>query len=281
MHPTNLGVVGLGAIGGSVAWQAADAGVPRVLGYSTRPKDGVAAVRAGAVTELVTDVRSLFRRADFVVLAAPPAANLDLLRSLREVAPHGDALCTDVTSVKQPIMQLAVTLGLGARFAGSHPFTGTHAQGFTAARPDRFTGTLVYITATPDGDRAAAEVADFWKRVLGAEPVMTSADQHDRTLAWTSHLPQAVASALAAALAAHVPPGIAVGPGARDTMRLAAGGTEMWTDVLMQNRGAVVQALEGFEGAVRTLHAALEAGDAHTVAAWLEGARRYREGLEP
>lgn len=276
MRPTTLGVIGLGAIGGSVAWQAARAGIPRVVGYTTHPPDGAAALRAGAVTELARDPVSVAQHADFLVLAAPPEPTLELLRAVADTVSDRRAYCTDVTSVKAPVMALAQELALAPVFAGSHPFAGTHESGFRAARPDRFAGQVVYVTPLEDGERAAREVADFWQRVLGAEVVTVSAGRHDAVLARTSHLPQAVASALAVALARHGPDGARYGSGALSTTRLAASNAALWTEVLLLNRDHVCDALTEFDAGLVELREALTAGDAGRVRHWLETGLAWR-----
>src|ERR1051326_8956559 len=197
MRPDALGVLALGAIGGSVAWQASRAGVPRIIGYSPAPAEGVAAAKIGAITEVATSVRHVIRDADFVVIAAPPAATMEELQAHAAGIRDAQVWCTDVSSVKTPIVRLAETLGLAAHFAGSHPLAGTHRSGFAAARSDLFAGAIVYVTPLDDGDAAGREVADFWSAVLGAAPVTMAAPAHDALLAWTSHLPQVAASALA------------------------------------------------------------------------------------
>lgn len=279
MRPESLGVIGLGAIGGSVAWQSALAGVRRVIGYSPLPAEAVAAAKAGAITEVATTVRQVSRHADLIVIAAPPAATMEQLAVIApDVAARG-IFCTDVSSVKAPVVARAVQLGIGRRFAGSHPLAGTHKTGFEAAQATRFSGALVYVTPGPDGEEAAREIADFWKGVLRANPVMLDAEAHDRLLAWTSHLPQAAASALAAALARSGPAGVTYGSGARDTTRLAGSSVEMWRDILLLNREALLAALEGLEDELGNLRRALAAGDAARLTLWLEQGASWRRGL--
>ncbi len=280
MRPKTLGVIGLGAIGGSIAWQARRAGIPRIVGFAATPKDGVAAVRAGAVTELAHDAAGVARAADFLVLAAQPKATLDLLAELVDVITERDGFCTDVTSVKTAVVRHAERLKLADHFAGSHPFTGTHRTGFAAALPDRFTGAVVYVTPIARGDRAASEVADFWKRVLGAQPVTISAEQHDELLAWTSHLPQAVASALAVALATRGPQGSTYGTGARSMTRLAESSVATWTDVLLLNRPRVLESLEAFGACVDDLKRVLDSGNSSALRRWLDDGARWRARLE-
>jgi prephenate dehydrogenase len=279
MRPDTLGVIGLGAIGGSVAWQAARAGIPRVIGYSPVPAEGVAAVKVGAVTEVATSVHKVAREADLIVIAAPPAASLDQLRAILPDLAGRSAWCTDVSSVKGPIARLAEELGLARCFAGSHPLAGTHRTGFQAARADLYSRAIVYVTPIPGGDTAAREIADFWSGVMDAAPVTVDPDTHDAMLAWTSHLPQAAASALAAALARSGPQGVTYGTGVRDGTRVAASSVEMWRDILLLNREPVLKALEGLEDALGSLRAALASADVDALSAWLDGAAQWRRGL--
>ena len=281
MRPSSLAVIGLGAIGGSLAWQARLAGIGRVVGYSSSRGDGVAALRASAVSEVADSPVRAVRGAELVVLAVPPGPTLDLIGRLASSLEPG-AILTDVCSVKAPVMARAADCGLGDRFAGSHPLAGTHDSGFLAARPDRLLGCVVYVceSASAEGARAARGVMRFWEEVFEAQPILISAEAHDRQLAWTSHLPQAVAYALAKSLADRRLGGVSYGTGARDTTRLAASSPDMWLDILLQNRDSLVEALSSVEGRVGDLRRLIEAGDRTGLEHYLETAREFRRGLD-
>jgi prephenate dehydrogenase len=282
MIPASLAVIGLGAIGGSLAWQSRLAGVRRVVGYSPRRAEGMEALKAGAVTELADTALQAVKRSELVVLAVPPSPTLELLSPLGSALQPG-AFLTDVCSVKGPVIAQAVAAGLGDSFAGSHPLAGTHETGFGSAAPDRLRGCVVYVcpTGTAGGHRAAAAVAGFWERTIQASPVLIDAAAHDRQLAWTSHLPQAVAYALAKVLAAKNLGGVSFGSGARDTLRLAASNPEMWVDILLFNREAVAQALEETRQAVGELQRLLSSEDRRTLLQYFELAQSFRRGIEP
>jgi len=270
VRPSSLAVIGLGAIGGSLAWQARLAGIGRVVGYSPSRAEGVAE----------SPVRAA-RGAELVVLAVPPAPTLDLIGRLGSCLEPG-AVLTDVCSVKAPVMARAADCGLGDRFVGAHPLAGTHDSGFPAARPDRLRGCVVYVCEGPshDGARTARSVMRFWEEVLEAHPVLISADDHDRQLAWTSHLPQAVAYALAKALADRRLGGVSYGTGARDTTRLAASSPDMWLDILLQNGDPLVDALASVEARLGELRRLIESRDRERLEQYLEAARDFRHGLD-
>jgi prephenate dehydrogenase len=275
VRPSKLGIIGLGAIGGSLALQAKRAGVATVLGWSPDPAERVAAARQGAIDDAPPRPADVARAVELLVLAAPPAANLELLGSLKTHIGAG-VLVTDVGSVKRAIVARAEALGLGPRFAGGHPLAGTHEHGFAAARIDLFKGAIVYITPTQGGDGAAREVAHFWESVLGAHAVLMDAARHDHQLALTSHLPQAIASLLANFFALAAPPGAMLGPGARDTTRLAASEPGMWSEILLMNRDEVLPALRALEEPLGELQRALETGNARALTAWLSRAAQWR-----
>lgn len=281
MRPSSLAVIGLGAIGGSLAWQARLAGVPRVIGYSPDRAEGIQALKASAITDLAdTPVRAV-RGAELVVLAVPPRATLDLVVQLASML-GPDTLLTDVCSVKAPVLRQAVESGLGDRFAGSHPLAGTHETGFLSARPDRLRGCVVYIceSGTPAGHRAAGNIASFWEHTLQASPILIAADHHDRQLAWTSHLPQALAYALARSLAERGLAGVSYGSGAKDTTRLAASDPAMWADILLYNEPAVGEALAQTEAHLVELRRLLAAGDREGLGAYLSAAQAFRKGID-
>jgi len=281
VRPSTLGIIGLGAIGGSVALQAKRAGIATVLGWSPDPAERATAAQQRAIDDAPARAADVARAAELLVLAAPPAANVALLETLQPHVAAG-AVISDVGSVKRAIVARAEELGLGTRFAGGHPLAGTHARGFAAARLGLFKDAVVYVTPTHDGAGAGAarEIAHFWESVLEARPVMIDAARHDCQLALTSHLPQAVASLLAHYLAAASPPGASFGPGARDATRLAASDAALWTEIFLMNRDQLLPALRALEEPLGQLERALEAGDAAALTSWLTRAADWRRRLD-
>lgn len=282
MRPDLLAVIGLGAMGGSVAWQARQAGVRRVVGYSRSRQDAVQALRGGAVDDLADSPAAAVAGADLVVIATPPEAIGGLLATLA-ADPSSGTLITDIASVKGPVMRWAHEAGLDARFAGSHPYVGTHLEGWAGASPDLFKGAVVYVvTSGASGEAAVREVMDFWRTTMHAEPVLIGAEAHDAQLAWTSHLPQVVASALARVVGGEAAlRGVTWGKGIRDSTRIAASSPDAWVDVLLLNRDALLGAMESFQSQVGDLREILSSGDRQRMRAWLEAASVIRRAMEP
>ena len=280
MRPQRLGLIGLGAVGGSVALRAAEHGVDRIVGYDARTKEGVAAVRAGAVTELAHDPVRVVEGSDLVVLAADLRSTLSLLEHLAGPLVERGVHCTDALPIKRQVVHRAHELALARVFAGSHPFMPFTGPAFREASSQALERAVVYVTPLPDGSTAAAEIADFWKRVIGAQPVSIAAEVHDASLAWTSHLPRAVASALAHALSRGGPSGITYGASALDATGSAADPVEPWVDVLLANRDNLAAPLDGLAGSVETLRQALTDGDRPAIELWLAEAAGWRGRFE-
>jgi prephenate dehydrogenase len=120
---------------------------------------------------------------------------------------------------------------------------------------------------------------DFWGNCLEAHPVLIDAAEHDRQLAWTSHLPQAVASALAATLRDSELAGATFGSGAREATRLAAGAPALWTEIFFQNAEALDGALQGMEGRLARLRELVAAGDRAALQQFLTEAAAFHRRL--
>jgi len=243
----HVAIVGLGLVGGSLARALTAAG------YTVTGIDWPLVVRRALRTRAVA--RGATRTeagasADVVVLAAPPATNLRLLRRLARVARPG-LVITDVSSVKGEIVREAARLGLGG-FVGGHPMAGTEKRGFAASAAGLFRGRPWWIVPAPE--RRATRLVRAMARAAGARPVTTDAATHDRAMAFLSHAPQVVAWALMEAAR-----GDAVarrhlrraGPGFRDMTRLARSPRLLWKDILEANRAEVRRALLALVGRIQ------------------------------
>ncbi len=255
-------IVGVGLIGGSVGLALrARSGCSRVVGVGRSPDALEAALRRGALDEAATDLAAGLRGADLVVLAAPVRACIGLLPAVA-AAVGPDAVITDVASTKAEIVAAAPP---GPAFVGGHPLAGSERSGIEAASADLFEGATWVLTpggatATWAVERVAALAAG-----LGARPVVMDAATHDRRVAAVSHLPQAVAVALAAAVPVEALPLAA--RGFRDTTRLADSSPEVWNDVFATNRDNVVAMIAAMEDVLGELRAAIAGGDEAAVAA--------------
>ena len=271
-----LSVIGIGLIGGSVALAARRTGAWRVRGFDADPAARHTAARLNLVDDLASSAQDAAAGCDLLVLAVPVSHARAVLRA---VAPRltGGAFVTDTLSTKRSILAAArELLPQPARFVGAHPMAGDARGGPTAARADLFDAANCYVLDAGT-ETARAKVIAFWQS-LGCRTQTVSADDHDETVAAASHLPQLVASALAATL---TPAELAAGGnGLRDTTRIAASPAALWRDILLDNRDAVLAALTRFEQQAAAFRAALEAGDAEQLASLLRDASKKRNTLD-
>lgn len=270
-----VAVAGLGLIGGSVARDLAAAGV-RVLGWDRDAGSVDAALREGVVAAALGPGFEGLEEAGALVVSVPVGAAAAVLEAARPRL--GQArLVTDTGSTKASVVAAAERLGLGDRFVGAHPLAGDHRAGWEASRTGLFAGAPVYLCPTQGSPAAAIALArELWSRV-GGVPVEIGADEHDRLLAWTSHLPQVVSTALANALAAHGIARAALGPGGRDVTRLAASPTGVWADILRDNRVHVAEALAALEDRIRSIRTVIAVDDPDAIRTTLESARRWSD----
>jgi prephenate dehydrogenase len=153
---------------------------------------------------------------------------------------------------------------------------GSEASGFPASRPDLFEGVPVWIVAEPSAEAHTARVEALW-RSLGAVPVQTSAEAHDRLMALVSHLPQLTANSLAAALEDAGISADQLGPGGRDMTRLAASNPAMWAGLFEGAHPDLVRALRAMAGCFESMADALERGDVEVIASLMERTRSWTD----
>src|SRR5664280_1802835 len=249
-----VAVVGTGLIGTSVALALRDTG-RRVLLVDRDAGRLALAVDRGA-GECWDGGEPVWH----TVLAVPPAAVAGELRRLqdRELS----ATYSDVASVKVAPQWAAEAAGADlTTFCGGHPVAGRERGGPAAARHDLFVGRPWVLTPGSLTGRPARAAAAEVARACGATVVEMSPVEHDRALGLVSHVPQLVASLLAARLADA--PELAVslaGQGLRDTTRIAASDPRLWAEVVDANAGPVLEVLEAYAADLDDLLAALRSG---------------------
>jgi prephenate dehydrogenase len=274
MSQETVAVVGLGLMGGSLARELAARGY-RVLGFDHDAATVLAAREAGmAAYALPAPAAAGLDSARLLVLAVPVAAAAPLLAALLPHL-HPDCIVTDLGSTKRAIGEAAVGLGIAERFVGGHPLTGDHRAGWEASRRGLFEGARVFLCPTPATRPAAlARVRSLWTE-LGAEPREMSAAEHDRALAWSSHLPQIASTALALALGGAGFGPRELGPGGRDATRLAASSPEMWSAICRENADLIEPAVRALEATLSDLRAALHGRDADAIHLFFASGSRW------
>ena len=279
MNLSKITVFAPGLIGGSVALASSHFFPKAIIAVWTRRSESVPSIRAALPKAEVGTEISLAQSSDLVVLAAPPAALPELVRSiLPYLSPS--TLITDVSSVKDSVENKVAPLIQGkARWIGSHPMAGSEDSGISAARTGLFQNAPVILTPTPSTpSTTTADASSFWQ-ALGARVLTMTPQSHDEQVARISHLPHFISSALVMAAGKKSLP--LAGSGYRDSTRIAAGPSKLWTEILLENRREILAALKDFRNSVDGLATALERGDAESLEKILNEAAQIRRTLSP
>lgn len=254
-----VAIFGVGLIGGSFALAIRKAGFQgRIIGVSS--DDTIRAALALHVIDEALPAAEAAAQADLLYLAQPIHRIIASLAELEVLAKPG-ALITDAGSTKQAIVDRASQVISRAQFLGGHPMAGRERRGVEAAEADLFQGRPYVLTPRSPAELETPAARDFlaWIPRIGSFPVILNAEEHDRTVAFTSHLPQLASTALAATLANRPEPKTGVyGPALVDSTRLALSSFDIWGDIFQTNRHQIREALESYIAKLREFHEYLD-----------------------
>ena len=303
-----VAILGLGLMGGSLALALRRAGVATEIVGCGRQVLIDRAHEMGAIDSGSTDACETVAGSDYVVLCTPVETSIALMK---QIAPHlaSGAVITDVGSTKQSFADAACEL-FGAqakeRVLPGHPLAGRELSGLEHATADLYDGCVWVLTPLPSCAKAhpgtpisgapgtpeapatghanltsAQHALRLALEAIGARVVLTSAAEHDRVLAYTSHLPQMLSTALALTLAENFAaddPALEIhGGGLRTMLRLAGSEPKMWEQIAASNRENIAEALERMESALRQLREKLGQPDFR---AKFERAREFAKFLK-
>ena len=276
-----VAVIGVGLIGGSFALALKRAGAcASVVGVGRNPDNMRVAKERGIVDSVEADVAVAVRDADLVLVATPVAQFPELFaRIVPSLAPS--ALVMDAGSTKQDVVA-AARAALGSRiaqFVPAHPIAGAEHSGAAAAKADLFAGKRVVLAPVAENPASMVDAAAAAWEACGARISRMSATEHDAVFAAVSHLPHVLAYALVHEVAQRDNSGQLFGyaaGGFRDFTRIASGHPEMWRDICVANRDALVAELDRYADRLRALRAPLAAGDGPALEAVFSEARDAR-----
>ncbi|NWF85933.1 MAG: prephenate dehydrogenase/arogenate dehydrogenase family protein [Bryobacteraceae bacterium] len=275
-----LAIAGVGLIGGSFALALRAAGVEaRITGIDLGRN--LSTELANGVIDDALPLEEACATADLIYLALPIGNILELLP--RVAAACGEnCLVTDAGSTKSEIVRRAAEVFVRGQFLGGHPMAGKETRGVTVAEAGLFRGRPYLLTPRhpPEMETSAARMLLEWIQAMGGRPAVMAPEEHDETVALTSHLPQMLSTALASLLEGKESRDRlveAAGPGLIDSTRLALSPWGVWADIISTNRPAIEKALLAYEEQARKLRLALASEDG--VKEYFESGRRFAEKL--
>jgi prephenate dehydrogenase len=271
-----LAVVGTGLVGTSIGLAAAR------IGTRTRGFDADRGVLEGSAArgalQPASSLGEVVADAELVVVAVPVGSAPDVVRAVLDAAGQ-DTIVTDVASTKRPLDSVT-----DPRFVPGHPVAGGATGGPARASADLFDAATWFLTPTDTSSPQSVELVERFVVSLGARPVRTEADAHDRLLALTSHLPHALANVLmlriADAAADDDAPLAFAGASLQEMTRLAGANAAVWSDIFLGNADEIAAALDGFRTTLDALEQALKAGDRDSIETSIATAAAARERLD-
>lgn len=279
-----VALVGVGLIGGSFALALRRAGVAAsIVGADRDPQALERAVALGVIDDTAESASEAARGAELVVVAVPVRAIGAVLHDVALALDPG-AVVTDVGSTKADVVATArgELRGLFPRFVPAHPIAGRETSGVESAGAELFKGARVVLT--PAGETAADAIDTVracWE-AAGSRVAILSAEDHDRIFAAVSHLPHLLSFALVSEIASR--PNAAelfafAAGGFRDFTRIAGSSPEMWRDIALQNRAALLAELDLYGARLAVFRELVDKGEANGLQRLFAQARASREAL--
>ena len=284
MGVKKVSLVGVGLIGGSIALALRKAYPDiKIVGYHPRLNHLRQAKSLGIIDRSTNDISVLCRHADFIFICTPVSKIIPTIEKLAAEV-EKQTIVTDVGSVKQRIVLEAEKILKGkAQFIGGHPMAGSEHRGVNSATESLLEGSVYILTPTESTDPNAFERLHGLIAKLGVKVVAVSAKRHDEIVATVSHLPHLLASSLVNVSVTSSKDVERVlffaAGGFRDATRIAAGDPKLWNDICMENRKAIIKALDLFIDQLNQVQHSLKVQDRKTLGAKLASAQKLRSSL--
>ncbi|SER53952.1 prephenate dehydrogenase [Nitrosomonas sp. Nm51] len=278
-----LVIVGVGLIGGSFALALRKAGIANnIVGIGRGQKNMQRALNLGVIDEIAKDMASALQDADFVLLAMPVGQTKNIMA---QIAPHlrTGTVVSDAGSTKQDVVTAARNhLDNNLKnFVPGHPIAGAEYSGVLAAQDSLYIDKHVILTPIKETHITAIEITTALWQACGAKVSQMQVAEHDETLAATSHLPHILAFTLMNYLRnnSNHPRSLLhfAGSGFRDFTRIASSSPEMWRDICLANREALLKQIAAYQNELNTIQAVLTNVDGEALEKAFSQAREMRE----
>ncbi|MDZ4859930.1 MAG: prephenate dehydrogenase/arogenate dehydrogenase family protein [Candidatus Hydrogenedentes bacterium] len=271
-------IVGVGLLGGSLGLALKQRGLAScVRGVGRRQEVLDTALSINAIDDASLDLGAAVRGADLIVLCTPAVLIFDQLDTIRSrVAPN--VVVTDVGSTKTEICaHVRSNWSRPLRFVGSHPMAGSEKFGPEHASANLYDGCVTIVEPLDDHAEDAHETVCALWRAVGSRVIEVAPRAHDDIVARTSHIPHVVAALIAELAAASGEVRDFTGKGFRDVTRIAAGRAELWRDICLTNRNAIVEGLREFGNRTEAVRELIERGKAYELEAFFRSAQVARK----
>lgn len=275
----NIGIIGLGLMGGSFAKAVKKYGIAKnVFGYARSEKSKKEILELNLVDELL-DIKTLKEKSDLIVLAIPVDNIIAVLPDLLDVSE--DTTIMDLGSTKEFIVK-NIPSEIRENFVAAHPMCGSEKFGPKAAMDNLYEGKTVVLCDLEDNTQLHKYRAIRVFQEIGMRLVFMNSKDHDVHACYMSHLPHAISYSLANTVMGHEDPksiiALAAG-GFKDMSRIAKSSPDMWTDIFRQNKDNLLDSIDLFEEHMKKVRAMVEEENYDELKQWMEKANTLHEIL--
>lgn len=275
----NIGIIGLGLMGGSIAKAVKKYSIAKnVYGYVSRESTKKEVLELGLVDELM-DLDALKERSDVIILAIPVDAIIEMFPQFLDISKNTTII--DLGSTKEFIIE-NVPESIREQFIAAHPMTGTEKSGPKAAIDELYEGKTVVLCNLEKNENMHVNKAFRIFQGIGMRIVVMDAKDHDIHACYMSHLPHAISFSLANTVMGHEDPksiiALAAG-GFKDMSRIAKSSPDMWIDIFKQNKKNLLSSIEVFEKQMQMVKTMVENDDYEQLKEWMTKANSLHEIL--
>lgn len=270
----DIGIVGLGLIGGSLAKSISQNTDHTVYGYDISEQVMAKAVLVNAIEQPLTD--KILPQCDIIIIALYPQATIDYVKSHANLIRKG-AIVIDCSGVKKVVCDELIPLGedKGFLFIGGHPMAGLEHSGFTYAKKSLFNNASMVLCSTKGSIQDVEKIKDLFSKIGFTNFAITTPEDHDKKIAFTSQLAHVVSNAYIKSPTAMVHAGFSAGS-YKDLTRVAKLNENMWTELFLDNPENLAEEIDTLIGHLQEYSRAIKERDAETLCELLRDGREKK-----
>ncbi|MFA9375721.1 MAG: prephenate dehydrogenase/arogenate dehydrogenase family protein [Lachnotalea sp.] len=283
MNASQVGFIGLGLIGGSIAKAIKSKyKTIHITAYDINSNALLLAQKEGIVDTVALAVDDTFENCDLIFLCAPVSYNITYLTSLKEII-KSDCILTDVGSVKTSIHENIIKLNLEENFIGGHPMSGSEKIGYEHAVSHLIENAYYILTPSSNVNEEKINFYSTFVKKLGSIPLVMDYKEHDYITGVISHLPHIIAASLVNLAKNkdskdHIMKNIAAG-GFKDITRIASSSPTMWQQICLENKDNIASLLSDYINELVQIKQLIEASSSGDLYEMFDSASEYRNSI--
>jgi prephenate dehydrogenase len=262
----NITIVGLGLIGGSYAMALRELKPCKIYGIDKNKQVIEKAVKMNVIDEGYSDAETALKEADLVIVALYPEATIKFIKDNINNFKIG-AVITDTCGIKKEVVEkINSFLPKNLDFIAAHPMAGKEAQGLQSASKDIFKGANYIITPNKRNNGKNIKLIETMAKSIGCRNVVCiSAEEHDKIISFTSHLPHVIAVSLMSSHTANEDIGPFIGGSFKDATRVAIINSILWSELFRLNTDNLISEIENFEESIKVIKNAIKSQDVNAL----------------